>query len=326
MKKNSLPNAVLASNFRHLLNSTPYKTVYTLDTAINNAKREAETTNFDTLTAQEKLLVILPTGRTLYNLQKGSQMPNKNTLDGLVAYYNHYNPTAKITTEEFLTVDLANYYNRFCTNNKRENFSGLYSCYYLSPYDPETVGALLYLDFQNIKALRAALVTEISSDAVLQDEALEAIVQMDSDTDAARAELKQAFVDYKGTIFSRERLQLMLSSSIELTDKSMSIVFSHVDDPKKQFTIGLNISRFTEHRQVYHGGSGLAFCNNNTICGLSAFRMLFASRKNLLPIPLKQEGLRNQLKRGTGDILQASDNMDAISFRFLSNFKKEEQL
>ena len=323
MKKNSLPNAVLASNFRHLLNSTPYKTVYTLDAAINNAKREAETTNFDTLTTQEKLLVMLPTGRTLYNLQKGSQTPNQNTLDSLVGYYNHFNPTTKITAEEFLTIDLANYYNRFCTNSKRENFSGLYSCYYLTLYDAEPVAALLYLDFQNIKSLRAVLVTEISSDTILQDEALDAIVQMPSDTDTERLAIKQAFTNYKGTAFSKERLQLMLSSNIEITDKSLSITFVHVDDPKKQLSIGLNISRFTEHRTIYHGGSGIAFSNHNTINGLAAFRMILASRENLLPIPLKHKELREHLKRGTGDILHVSDRLDALSFRFLSQFKKE---
>lgn len=323
MKKDRLPNAVLACNFRHLLNSTPYKTVYTLDAAINNAKREAETTIFDTLTVQEKLLVMLPTGRTLYNLQKGSQTPNKSTLDGLVDYYNHYNPTAKITTEEFLTIDLANYYNRFCTNNKRETFSGLYSCYYLTLYDSEPVGALLYLDFQNIKSLRAVLVTEISSDAILQDQDLETIVQMASETEADRIALKQAFVNYKGTVFSKERLQLMISSNVEITDRSLSVTFSHVDDPKKQFSIGLNISRFTEHRTIYHGGSGIAFSNHNTINGLAAFRMILASRENLLPIPLKHEELREHLKRGNGDILHVSDRLDALSFRFLSQFKKE---
>ena len=323
MKANGLPNKILAANFRHLLSSTPHKTAYTLDAAVTDAKKANEVTNLDELSTEQQLLVALPTGRTLYNLQKGSQTPNKNTLDGLVDFYNHFNPTTKITAEEFLTIDLANYYNRFCTNGKRETFSGLYSCYYLTLYDSEPVGALLYLDFQNIKSLRAVLVTEISSDTVLHDKELEVIVQMASDTDTERIALKQAFVNYKGTAFSKERLQLMLSSNVEITDKSLSVTFAHVDDPKKQLSIGLNISRFTEHRTIYHGGSGIAFSNHNTINGLAAFRMILASRENLLPISLKHEELREHLKRGNGDILHVSDRLDALSFRFLSQFKKE---
>jgi len=324
MKNTKHPvHPTLASNFQLLVNNSPYKTVYALDTAVVEAKRKTDDGR-DTLSEEEKLLVALPSGRTLYSLQNGAQTPNKNTLNALVAYYNYLHPHLTTTSEEFLKIDLANYYNRFCTCSKREAFSGLYGCYYLTVYDNHTVGGLLYLDFENIKELRAVLVTEISSDDVLQDPELQTLIQS-YDKDGSTA-LKEAFLAYKGTSFSKERLQLMISSSIEITNKSLSIVFEHVDDPKKQLSIGLNIARFIEHRTIYHGGTAIAFSNNNTIHGLAAFRMVLASLENLYPISLKNKELYNQLRHRDADVLYISDPLDTLGYRFLGEFKRESGL
>ena len=319
MKKSTSPNAALAANFRHLLATSPYKTAYALNEAVNKIKDKCNDNL--ALDEAEKILLNFPTGRTLYNLQNGSQIPRKGNLENIVDYYNHLNPSAKATTEEFLTIDLAEYYSHLCTCSKRERFTGLYSCYYLTVYDSHPVGALLYLDFRSIKFLSAVLVTEIGSDIILQDEDLSHLIQMSRDTDANLDLLKRTFSHYKKVSSDRERLQLMISSSVEITDNSLSIIFSHIDDPKKQISLGLNITGYVKHGTVYHGGLGIAFSNHNTVNRLAAFRIILASRDNLPFISLNTRELFEQLKHDAGNVLHVTEEMDAFTFRALFKHK-----